>query len=170
MENNLKGKNKINWKISMLWFWASYMLVTLVGIGHTCFNWLVLKMEIDPNIPVKTMYDILPYAATVPFHPLYNIILWPLFAFLYYKMVKPIKNYWKTTLNLGLSWVIITIIFDLVAWVLIHHPWAMTWKEMYLDYQPWITLIYISIFISPFIGMVFYLKSIIYNMGLEKSK
>jgi len=158
MENKLKEKNKINWKISMLWFWVSYMLVTLVGIGHTCFNWLVLKMEIDPNIPVKTMYDILPYAATVPFHPLYNIILWPLFAILYYKMAKQEKDYWNTAFYLGLSWTIITILFDVFAWVIIRHPWAMTWKEMYFDYQPWITLIYLSIFISPFIGMMFYKK------------
>jgi len=158
MENNPKEKSKINWKISMLWFWTSYFVVTLVGVGHTCFNWLVLKMEIDPNKPVKTMYDILPYAATVPFHPLYNIILWPLFAFIYFRMAKQGNGLWKAAFHLGLSWSIITIVFDVFAWVIIRHPWAMTWKEMYLDYQPWITLIYLSIFISPFIGMVFYKK------------
>jgi hypothetical protein len=76
------------------------MLVTLVGIGHTCYNWLVLKMEIDPNIPVKTMYDILPYAVTVPFHPLYNIILWFLFAILYYKMAKQEKDFLSTAFYL----------------------------------------------------------------------
>jgi len=164
MAKNLKEKGRINWKISMLWFWAAYFVVTLVGVGHTCFNWLVLKIGVNAvqvkNTYEVSEYDILAYAATVPFHPLYNIILWPLFAYLYYKMAKPMKNYWETALNLGLSWTIITIIFDLVAWVLIHHPWAMTWKEMYLDYQPWLMLIYISIFISPFIGMVFYKKRI----------
>lgn len=39
--------------------------------------------------------------------------------------------------------------------VLIKHPWSMTWKEMYIDYQPWLSLIYISIFVSPFIGTLF---------------
>jgi len=34
----------------------------------------------------------------------------------------------------------------------------MTWKEMYLDYQPWITLIYLAIFVSPFVGVMFYKK------------
>jgi len=142
----------------MLWFWVSYILVTLAGIGHTCFNWRILNMEIDPNKPVKTMYDILPYAATVPFHPLYNIILWPLFAFLYFQMVKQEKDLWNTAFHLGLSWSIITIVFDVFAWVIIRHPWAMTWSEMYLDYQPWITFIYLSIFVSPFIGALLYGK------------
>ena len=37
--------NKINWKISMLWYWISYFVVTAIGVGHTIFNIVVLKME-----------------------------------------------------------------------------------------------------------------------------
>jgi hypothetical protein len=157
MEN--MDKIKINWKISMLLFWASYVLVTLVGIGHTCFNWLVLKMENAPNRPIKTMYDIVAYAATVPYHVLYNIIIWPLFAVLFFRTVRLEKGLWKTAFYLGLSWSIITVVFDVFAWVIIRHPWSMTWSEMYLDYQPWITLIYLSILISPFIGALLYKKT-----------
>ncbi|HEX2952939.1 MAG TPA: hypothetical protein VHR47_03025 [Bacillota bacterium] len=140
--------------ISMLWFWSAYMLVTLVGIGHTCFNWFVLKMDEDTKPPIKSMYDIKSYAATVKYHPLYNIILWPVFSYLYLIMTQP-NDPWFEALILGLSWSAITIVFDVVAWVLIKHPWSMRWKEMYVDYQPWISLIYLSIFISPFIGALF---------------
>lgn len=143
----------MNIGISQLWFWIAYIVVTLIGIGHTCFNWLVLKMEIDSTKPVKTMYDIVPYAKTVPFHPLYNIIIWPVCAYFYFIMVQP-QDIWTDALVLGISWCAITIIFDVLAWVIIRHPWSMTWKEMYVDYQPWITLIYLSILISPFIGAV----------------
>jgi hypothetical protein len=62
---------------------------------------------------------------------------------------------WTSSLDLGAAWTIITIIIDLFSWVLIKHPWRMTYKEMYVDYQPWITLIYLSIFLSPFIGAYF---------------
>jgi hypothetical protein len=148
----------IKWKKSMLCYWIAYFIVTLIGMGHTCFNGFVLKME--NKIPIKSMYDITAYAKTVPFHPLYNIIIWPLFAFLYYKMVKPIEKKWKTAFLLGLTWLLITIIFDVFGWVIIKHPWAMTWKEMYFDYQPWITIIYLTIFISPFIGMLLYKNKI----------
>ena len=51
-------------------------------------------------------------------------------------------------LNLG----ILYIIFDLIGWVIIKHPWSLTFKEFYIDYQPWITLIYITIYASPFIS------------------
>lgn len=62
---------------------------------------------------------------------------------------------WKEALILGVGWTLISIVIDLFGWVIIKHPWKMTYKEMYWDYQPWISLIYISIFVSPFIAVLF---------------
>jgi hypothetical protein len=137
----------------MLWFWSAYLLTTLAGIGHTVFNWKVLKME-NTKEKVTSMYDIVAYAKTVPFHPLYNIIIWPVFSYLYLVQQSP-ANVWQAASVLGASWALITIIIDLFGWVIVRHPWAMTFKEMYVDYQPWITLIYLSIFVSPFIAAFF---------------
>jgi hypothetical protein len=134
----------------LLWFWSAYILVTLVGIGHTIFNWKVLKMEIKVE-KVTSMYDIVPYAKTVPFHAFYNILIWPIFSYLYLVQLHP-ANLWKEALILGAGWTLICIVFDLLGWVIIKHPWSMTFKEMYVDYQPWITLIYISIFVSPLVA------------------
>ena len=103
---------------------------------------------------ISTMYDIVPYAKTVPFHPLYNIIVWPIFSYIYLLEVSPV-NVWGEAFILGASWALITIVFDLFGWVIIKHPWRMTLKEMYVDYQPWLTFIYISIFLSPFVAALF---------------
>ena len=43
----------------MLWYWSAYIVVTLVGIGHTIFNWKILKMEIKVE-KVASMYDVVP--------------------------------------------------------------------------------------------------------------
>ncbi len=143
----------INLGLSMLWYWSGYIVITLIGIGHTVFNWKVLGMENeDKTKEVNSFYDIDAYAKTVPYHSLYNIIIWPIFAYIYLVQVAA-NNIWYEAFMIGLTWTAITILFDLVAWVLIKHPWSMTFKEMYIDYQPWITLIYISIFISPFISV-----------------
>ncbi|MFZ2537365.1 MAG: hypothetical protein WAX04_00470 [Oscillospiraceae bacterium] len=144
----------INWGYLLLWCWVAYLTVTLVGIGHTVFNWKVLKMEGTKNNPPKSIYDIDAYAKTVPWHVLYNILLWPVFAYIYFIMAKP-TDLWLTAFWIGLIWCILSIIIDLVGWVLIRHPWSVTYKEFYVDYQPWITLIYISMFVSPFIGALF---------------
>jgi hypothetical protein len=137
----------------MLCYWSAYIVVTLVGIGHTIFNWKVLRMVIKHE-KVTSMYDIVPYAKTVPFHPLYNIIIWPIFAFIYLFQVGAV-NVWREAFILGAIWTLITIVFDVFGWVIIKHPWRMTFKEMYVDYQPWISLIYISIFVSPIIAALF---------------
>ena len=103
---------------------------------------------------VTTMYDVVAYAKTVPFHPLYNLIIWPIFAYLYLIKINP-ANIWTSALVLGAAWTIITMVIDLFGWVIIRHPWRMSYQEMYVDYQPWITLIYLSIFVSPFIAVLF---------------
>jgi hypothetical protein len=158
---------KINWKVSMICFWAAYFVITAIGMGHTIFNIAVLKMgsmadvsQAEMAVSADSAYSMgEAYAATVPFHPLYNIVFWPLFAFLYFKLAKTEKNQWKTALSLGLSWTLITVVFDLFGWVIIKHPWALTFKGFYVDYQPWITLIYAAIFVSTYIGMFFHNKS-----------
>ena len=141
--------NKINWKISMLWFWVSYFIGFAIVTVHTIG--IIFMDSLDSYFPA--------YFKSLPFHPLYCLIIWPLFSFLYYRMAKPEKKQWKTALSLGLSWSILIIIFDLISWVIIPHPYVLTFKEFYFDSQPWISMAYIAIFISPFIGMVFYNKT-----------
>jgi hypothetical protein len=48
--------------------------------------------------------------------------------------------------SLEAAWTIITIVIEQFGWVLVKHPWRMTDKKMYVDYQSWIMLIYLSIF------------------------
>lgn len=132
----------------MLWFWICYILVTLVGMFHTIFNIYVLEMKPMDN---KSMGE--GYEKTKPWHPLYNIILFTLFGWLYLQgLSNPTLN---EALITGLLWSVICIVFDVFGWVIIKHPWSLTFKEFYIDYQPWISLIYVAIFLGPIIG--FYL-------------
>ena len=52
----------------------------------------------------------------------------------------------------GVLWSGICIVFDVFGWVIIKHPWSLSFKGFYIDYQPWITLIYIAIFLGPLVG------------------
>ena len=92
------------------------------------------------------------YEKTKPWHPLYNIIIFPIFGLLY------LNNINDPTLNeaiiTGAFWAGIAIIIDLVGWVLIKHPLSLTFKQFYVEYQPWITLVYILIFISPIVSFL----------------
>ncbi|WP_028243337.1 hypothetical protein [Pseudobutyrivibrio ruminis] len=132
--------------ISMICFWVCYILVTWIGIAHTIFNIKVLHMKSMKESPGMGE----GYEKTKPWHPLYNIILFSLFGFIYINSISAPTL--SAALITGAIWAGICIIFDLVGWVLIKHPWRLTFREFYIDYQPWITLIYLAIFMGPVVG------------------
>ena len=134
-----------NFGMSMLWFWVAYFIVTDIGVLHTIFNIKVLKMKsMKESDGMGEGYE-----KTKPWHPLYNIIIFPIFAYLYFKGLDTISL--SNVIYTSLIWGTIAVVFDLVGWVLIKHPWSLTFKGFYVDYQPWITIVYITIYASPFI-------------------
>ena len=135
-----------NLELSLFCLLICYVLVTWVGIGHTIFNIKVLHMKSMKESPGMGE----GYEKTKPWHPLYNIILFSLFGWIYMKsLTTPTLS---EALITGAIWAGICIVADLVGWVLIKHPWRLTFKEFYIDYQPWITLIYLAIFAGPTVG------------------
>ena len=132
---------------SMLWFWVAYSVVTVTGILHTIFNIYVLHMK---PMDKESMGE--GYEKTKPWHPLYNIVFFTLFGFLY------LKGLGDPTLIeafiTGAIWVSICIVFDVFGWVIIKHPCHLTFKQFYVEYQPWITLIYVAIFLGPVLGFL----------------
>ena len=132
---------------SMLMFWICYVLVTLVGIGHTIFNIYVLHMKPMDEHSMGEGYE-----KTKPWHPLYNIVLFSLFGWLYMQRIgEPTMT---EALITGGIWAAICIVFDVFGWVIVKHPWSLSFREFYIDYQPWITLIYVAIFLGPVVGYV----------------
>lgn len=129
-----------------LWYFAAYVLVTLIGVLHTVFNITVLHMKSMVDSPGMGE----GYERTKPWHPLYNIIIFPPFAYLYLAGLHTVTL--QTAVWTGLLWGTVTVVIDVIGWVLIKHPWSLTFKEFYVDYQPWITLIYLTIYASPLIA------------------
>jgi len=134
-----------NLGISVLWFWICYIVVTTVGIMHTIFNIYVRKMG---AMDTKGMGE--GYEKTKPWHPLYNIVFFSVFGYLYLKGL-PAPSLKKAIITGGI-WTGICMVVDLVGWVIIKHPWSLSFKEFYIGYQPWISLIYLAIFLGPIIG------------------
>ncbi len=138
-----------NFGYSMLWFWIAYFIVTDIGVLHTIFNIKVLHMKSMKESPGMGE----GYEKTKPWHPLYNVVIFPIFAYLYLHGLEIVTL--TEVMATSLIWGTITVVFDLFGWVLIKHPWSLTFREFYIDYQPWITLIYITIYASPFIAYGF---------------
>lgn len=135
--------------MSLLWYWIGYVAVTWVGVGHTVFNILVLGMKSMAEGPGLGQ----GYEMTKPWHPLYNIILFTVFGLLYLRKVNNLTL--KKAMATGALWAGISIVIDLVGWVLVPHPWSLTFRQFYIEYQPWITLVYLAMFAAPVISCFF---------------
>jgi hypothetical protein len=126
----------------------AYSIVTLLGIGLTVAFAALLDLPAPP--PGATMLAIPAYAATLPFHPLLNLLVWPLLAAWYFRPASAAPA--QAAARLGAFWTLITLVVDVFGWVIIRHPWSLTFREFYVDYQPWITLVYLAIFVSPLLA------------------
>lgn len=136
----------MNFGFLILWYLTAYLVVTAIGMLHTIFNITVLHMKSMKDGPGMGE----GYEKTKPWHPLYNIVLFPIFGFLYLNGLEAVTL--SNVIATSLIWGTVTVVIDLIGWVLIKHPWSLSFREFYINYQPWITLIYITIYASPFIA------------------
>ena len=140
---------------ALVYFIIAYCIVTVMATA-TSITYGIINHSPEPP-PGVSILKAAEFVATVPYHVLIMLIVWPVFAWLYFRKRKN-ENYTmelKETLQLSSFWLISAILVDFVGFVLIKHPYSLTAYEFYVVYQPWISLIYISIFLSPYIRLGF---------------
>lgn len=135
-----------NWKKATWLMLAAYWVVTALAILFIIgFNMVyTFPTAEELGLPVTQAPG---YLATLPYHPLFNIA-WIWFAHLYlrpFPKADLIREAWR----LGLFWTVICIVKDYILWVAVDWAYQMTPYEMYVQYQPWLTLIYLVILLSP---------------------
>jgi hypothetical protein len=133
-----------------IWYFVlAYGIVTMLGVLLTIAFAAIFQPPSPQELGVS--FALAPaYLMTLPYHPLLNLF-WLPFAWMYLGGITACDRV-REGLKLGTFWVVFCIVIDLIGWILVPHPWAMTFNEFYVGYQPWITLIYLVIFLSPIIG------------------
>lgn len=141
----------VNFKRASIFFVIAYLLVTVLATASSITYSIV---EQTPEVaPGDSILHDPAFVATVPFHVLIMLIIWPIFAGIYFRKPRGIASPRQETLQLGIVWTVQAIVVDLVFFVLLRHPYSLTFYEFYVIYQPWILMIYAAIFISPFIRL-----------------
>jgi hypothetical protein len=148
------SRNRLAIVPALIYFLVAYVVVTVLAAGLT-LTYGAINSSPDPHELGIGMLEAPAFVATVPYHVLIMLLMWPLFAWLYFRKRRPAnaQEESKQTLLLAFLWLISAMVVDFVGFVLIKNPWSMTTRELYVDYQPWITLIYVSIFLSPWIRL-----------------
>lgn len=141
-------------KPALFYFCAAYGVVTILATATTVLYGFVYH-SLQPEELGVGLLKAPAFTATVPYHVLIMLLVWPLFAWAYLRkrLSRDRDREVRETLRLSFFWLAAAMIVDFVCFVLIKHPWSLTPYEFYIEYEPWISLIYISIFLSPLISL-----------------
>lgn len=137
----------------LLWLFVAYSVVTLVGLVHVIIlsRFYGIPGYKEAGVPFMKAPA---YVKTKPYQLIYNIILFPFFIWICLQGLGTTETI-HTLFIIAIIWTLASIIIDFISWIVIPHPFRFTLKEFYVDYQPWISLIYLSIFVSHYIVLFF---------------
>jgi hypothetical protein len=145
---------KLNFTRALALFFAAYVIVSILATAISLSYGAIANPP--PAAPGVSPVLAPVFLATVPYHVLVMLIVWPIFAGLYFRKIKSqdIAAQKAQTFSLALLWLALAMIVDCVGFVLIKSPFSLTPHAFYVDYQPWISLIYLAIFLSPWIWQI----------------
>jgi hypothetical protein len=125
---------KLNARSATGYFISAYITVTILAYLASYLVSVIIKLPPDP--PGGNMFDSPEFVKSVPYHLLINLLVWTAFSYIYFRNNQ--KRGFNTTapIYLGLFW--------LLTAMLIH--------QFYVEYQPWISITYLIVFISPLLS------------------
>ena len=132
-----------------LWTFAvAYIVITIVA---TAFSLALEKaMQVpDSVLPLESS----AYLMAERFFPLLNLMVWMPVAGLYFKGRGRALDTREARL-LGAFWLALALVVDYVGFVLIKDPISLSPHDFYIGQFPWIYLIYLSVFASPWCYVV----------------
>jgi hypothetical protein len=139
----------LQYKRAIVTFLLAYFVITVVATGFS----LLLVALVDVSPVAEPLQD--PgYLLSEKFLPLLNLIVWTLFSLVYFKKRTNGRSQRKEALALGAFWLAMALPLDFLAFVVIQNPLSLSAHDFYIGQFPWIYLIYLAVFMSPFCGTV----------------
>jgi len=156
---------KLNIKKALICFTWAYIIVTILAYALSITAGIVFKLPSAQELGVS-MFEDPAFVMTVPYHLLLNLLVWTFFSYRYFKKKENNQYFLKEALNLSGCWLVVAMIVDYIGFVLIKSPISLTPHQFYVEYQPWISITYLIVFISPLLwcGIVKY-RSIYFAKG-----
>lgn len=135
---------------AFIWFLIGFLLVNGLKFLHTIVGSRMKHQRIKNNeIPVRGYYK-QTYFGMLRFQPFYYVIIWLACSYFYFSGHIS-GNSFTDALITGIFWWAMTVICEMLLWVLVNHTMNLSWKEMYLQSQPWISLTYYAVLVSPLV-------------------
>ena len=141
---------KLNARSATSYFISAYIIVTILAYLASYLVSVFIKLPPDP--PGSNMFDSPEFVKSVPYHLLINLLVWTAFSYIYFRSNQKRGFNTKAPIYLALFWLLTAMLTDLVFFVLIPSPVALSFHQFYVEYQPWISITYLIVFISPLLS------------------
>lgn len=140
----------MSFTIAILWFFVGFVLSN--GLKYLHISRASKKLQLkSSNKELSEDYFLkTAYLKSLPIIPLYYLLVWMLCSVFYFIMHKS-ANVYTEALFTGLFWWLLTLLLEMLLWVKTKHKLQLSWKEMYMKSQPWLSISYYAILISPLI-------------------
>jgi hypothetical protein len=139
--------SRLRFKRAAVMFLLAYIVVTILGVALSFFIGAVWHLP-QMAEPLQNQ----AYLLAERFYPLLNLLVWGAFAWIYFRgragrseQAGLRKEAWA----LGAFWLVAAVVVDYVGFVLIKNPISLSPHDFYIGQFPWIYLIYVAIFFSP---------------------
>ncbi|HSY34620.1 MAG TPA: hypothetical protein VK814_02605 [Acidobacteriaceae bacterium] len=140
-------QSRLSYKRAAVMFLLAYIVVTILGIALSLAIGAVGHMPQTAE-PMQNQ----AYLLAERFYPFLNLLVWGTFAWIYFR--KPRERSEQAGLRkeawtLGGFWLVVAMVVDYVGFVLIKNPISLSPHDFYIGQFPWIYLIYVAVFLSP---------------------
>jgi hypothetical protein len=125
-------------------FCVAYVVVTVLAIGLSVAIGMIGHMPPTPE-PMQNQ----AYLLSERFLPGMNLIVWGIFAGIYFRGRGDAVGLRREAYCLGAFWLAGAVVVDYVGFVLIRNPLSLSPHDFYVGQFPWIYLIYVAIFLGP---------------------
>jgi len=135
-------------------FVLGYIVVTILAIALAMSVEAVMQSGYTGKMVLNPAYII-----SQRFYPLINLIVWIPVSWVYFRTRKDDLDLHKEAKTLGIFWLALALLVDLVGFVLIKNPISLSPYDFYVEQFPWIYLIYAAILLSPIFYAAWRLRS-----------
>jgi hypothetical protein len=135
---------RIRYTRAVVTFLLAYIVVTILGIALSVSIGIVGHMP-ESAEPMKNE----AYLVSERFLPLLNLLVWGMFAWVYFRGRMGGRELRREAWGLGVFWLVAAVVVDYVGFVLIKNPISLSPHDFYVGQFPWIYLIYAAVLFSP---------------------
>ncbi len=137
----------MNFGLAIIFFFTGFIIINGLKALHFRKNRMSILKTQKTNFTENKINE-QAFIKLLPYTPVYYLTVW-LWCGIFYFANHTTQFLFYDGIATGVMWIVLSLIFETIIWVLIKHQMSISMKLMYVKSQPWMLLNYYIILVSP---------------------